>query len=199
MFIIVIGIVVSGCFSRNANDNELPAGKYVALLETIKEDYEFVNGTGIPMMAPQPAFFDYDGSRGTIQSHANFNDSLKIIYGTYYSTYSPRSNKANLYVMGIYDTPYSIDANLSILDVDKNGTVHMSFRNESFYLKTGDKWESQLIDQWAETINQSTRTLTQVNNETIEIPGYINYTTVYYKRIEVQNEGVYDITNVTKK
>lgn len=84
------------------------------------------------------------------------NESLKILYGTYSIRDTPEHRVADLSVKGIYEYPYQLESGPTILGVDLNGTIRMSYNNESFYLYNQSEWESPVTTGDIETINHTT-------------------------------------------
>lgn len=130
-----------------------------------------------------------------------FNHSLKVLYGTSHFSYHVLNRQLTGFeVTGIYGLPYAIDTNLSILGVDRNGTVHYSFRNESVYLKVGDHWVSPLISSRIEVTDYNT-SLTDYTNGTTPAMSqvHISFKARYDQTIVLQNMGVFDKAAVKKK
>jgi hypothetical protein len=87
---------------------------------------------------PVPIFPDDPGRYGV-----TVNGSLSILYFNYYSLYGPYRNIT--FVRGIYGFPYQLASNVTILGVDQNGTVHMSYENQSIDLAHNDMWKSPIV------------------------------------------------------
>ena len=198
---IMVALSLSGCSGRDSGG--LPATKYVAIHETLDEGFTIIEGdTGLirPMTNP-PGVFDVDGSRGLLPDTIVFNRSLKVLYGTSHFSYSVLNRQLTGFdVTGIYSLPYGVDINLSVLDVDQNGTVHFSFQNESFYLKVGDHWTSPLISSRIEVTDFNSSVTDYTKGPTpVTMPVRISFTTRYDQTIMLENMGVFDKSGVKKK
>jgi hypothetical protein len=87
---------------------------------------------------PVPVYHDQPGRYVTV------NSSLKILCFGYYRQDGGMFNNLS-YVRGIYGFPYRMESGVTITGVDQNGTIQMSYNNESINLGHGETWESPII------------------------------------------------------
>lgn len=196
---ITLALSMSGCSDRSHETGELSPGKYVALFEMVSDGYSVIEGETFhpPMMAPAPPLFDYDGSQGRIRDYTPINDSLKILYGTFYFTNDASRKRGLLNVTGIYSFPFSPEYNLTINRVDENGTVYMSYNGELINLTTGELWTSPVIDTWVETRDYNTSITSYVNGTTPEvIPVHVYYKLRWTTSFYVQNRGIFNKSDI---
>ena len=153
ILIIIMSIVpICGCLTGSKDGpSNTSTNVYIAPYEKSDENYQIIEGKyTLPTMAatPQPqeySQFDYNYSNH-YSWYPTKNDSLKILYGTYYFHLTPqRQWEDQLNVRGIYSYPYSCESGLVINDVDNNGTIYATYNNESVILKTGDVWTSPVF------------------------------------------------------
>jgi len=173
--LILIMILVCGCTS--SNQNALPSNKFVAVYVEMRDNGAIVSGT-----------YPYPGMAMPIYPYAlpaNFtlpaNDSLKILLVVENRTESSVRLTGNSKEAKVRDLPYSISPEITIVDIDKNGTMDMLFSNQSINISSGASWTSPITSVW---------------NETNTIAGYdgTNYTyTLQFKRTwMIQNMGVFN-------
>jgi hypothetical protein len=158
--LLITPVLVCGCVSTNQTADELPSGSYVVLEEMDNTTCLIYEGTyGLPQLA-QPVFYvNYDFSREHGFSNAVINDSLKVVYVDYELHVARPRSYGGAAISGIYSLPEMgvlYDANLTILDVARNGTIHFNYNNQSVYLKTGDSWHAPV---WYWTENDSGHSL----------------------------------------
>ena len=146
LLILIITGVVFITFCVGTSSNTLSNDKYVAIYEEYNNHSEVIAGNGtvvcIPVPCPVPRPFDYNGSGGYAEQYSNINGNFKIFYGTYYFNSSPATQFTRADYGAIYDLPYTLRSNLTILSIDKNGTINASYMNQSVILKPGDTWQS---------------------------------------------------------
>jgi hypothetical protein len=152
--IIGLAILAGGCMVNDLN--ELPPNKYVAIYEEIRDDGTIVSGSyPYPGGAQPPIPFFYRKSdypsMGYPSDYPSMNDSLKILLGTYTVKESSVRLTNNLNVDGIYSLPYTLGSGITIIAVDKDGNVKMSYENESINLPPGTLWTSPSTPAWNET------------------------------------------------
>lgn len=199
LLLIIIWIFISGCLMYgNEGANILSSDKYVALYEEFRETSNITEGiyVGPPMLALPPpeeySVFDYSGSKG-YGWYPKANESLKILYGTYYFHRTPeRQWVDNLKVRGIYGYPYIMESNFTILDVYDNGTVYASYDNQSIFLKVGNEWTSH-----------TTSRIINVSYMGYDSPTSTELKNLYYKAVvnttwTVKNMGMYNKSNLKK-
>ncbi len=138
---------------------------------------------------PQVAFFDSPEQQYS-SDYPSKNYSLKTLVGVVYKIDSPFHSSASLdHIVGVYNLPYNIeplpdtsDLGLTITNVDKNGTVELSYENESFYVEPGSNWTSPIV---------STYNLSQ--NLTFPINGsYYKYALCFNRTYELENKGLFN-------
>lgn len=195
---IILALSTSGCSGSSDETGELPSEKYVSLFEMVYERFNVTEGKMFaPYTAPYPPLFDYDGSRGLAGNYTPFNDSLKILYGTYYFTFSPDRMRGRLDVHGIYSFPGYTDRNLTITGADSNGTVYMRYNDQAVTLKVGDRWESPVISSWTETHDYNTTITSYVNGTTPKvIPVHVYYKLHFETSFYVENKGMFDKSDI---
>jgi hypothetical protein len=156
MAFIVVVSAIPGCTSPGRNDS-LPASEYVALQETIYSSGDLIEG-GCPYsgMAQPPVQFDYRGPVNPWSNKIKVNDSLRILYGIIHVNDTAIELTNALSVIGIYDFPYLSESGPVINGVNANGTILMSYRNESIPLGTGKIWNSPIIDNMFIIVNVTT-------------------------------------------
>jgi hypothetical protein len=135
----------------NQTADELPSGNYIVLEEMDNTTSTIYEGTyGLPQLV-QPIFYvNYDYSREHGYSNADLNDSLKVVYVNYELHKATPRSYGGPAIYGIYSLPKTINDNLTIVDVARNGTIHIRYDNQSIYLKTGDVWHAP-IKYWTES------------------------------------------------
>jgi hypothetical protein len=118
---------------------------------------------------------------------------MKIFYGTYYLFNYPNSGYMNAYYGGIYGYPFTLKSNLTILNVDRNGTVNASYMDRPVILKTGEICRSPVDSR--------------IENRTFEVVSgdkYFNtcvyqpFLVLYYTSWSVENKGMFDKTNIDR-
>ncbi|WP_424357731.1 hypothetical protein [Methanocella sp. MCL-LM] len=199
LIILIIGLPIGGCITQNQPTSDLPSNKYVAIFEMISENPNVTMIEGrVPtvMEPPRPPVFDYDGSEGLLRNEITINDSLKMVYGTFYFTFSYERRRGEMDVRGIYSLPYKVDDNLTILGVDHNGTVQMSYQKQIINLTIGDRWVSPLISSWTENKNGTMKFGVYENGTIKETSEPYNYTTRYDTTMYVENKGIFDKSNI---
>lgn len=191
---ITMVLSTSGCSDSSHETDGLSPNKYVALFEMVYERYNVSEGKMFaPYTDPYPPFFDYDGSHGLARNYTPVNDSLKILYGTYYFTFSPDRMRGRLDVRGIYRFPDTTLRNLTITGADDNGTVYMRYDNQTISLKAGDRWESPVISSWTEIHDFNTTVTSYMNGTTPEvIPVHVYYKLLFETSFYVENKGMFD-------
>lgn len=131
------------------------------------------------------------------------NDSMKILLGVLYIHGSSSVYiSSTLTVIEINDLPYSIEPGLTIIGVDKNGTVELSCNNTSFYstpetlsnlsinLSPGATWGSAPISAWNET--NVVKYPPPDPYTGIDSGTNYTYTLHYVKTLTLENKGVFD-------
>ncbi len=173
--LIFIIILVSGC--TTSNQNVLSSNKFVAVYVEMRDYGTIVSGT-----------YPYPGMAvpiGPLELPADFtlpsNDSLKIFLRVDNISDSSVRLTGDSNETEINAFPYSISPEITIISVDKNGTVNMLFSNISINISSGNNWSSPVTSVWNET-------------NTIAGPDGTNYTyTLQFKRTwMVQNDGVFN-------
>ena len=150
--ILCLIILISGCTA--SNQNALPFSKYVALFEEVHDMGQIVSGSyPYPGMAQPPIAFFYNKSLYYPPGGFPYpiNDSLKILFGMYTQKESRVNLADSLNTVEIYSFPNTPEQDLTIIGVDKNGTVEMMFNNESIFLAPGSTWIAPTIPLWNET------------------------------------------------
>jgi hypothetical protein len=195
LILCILSFIVMDCGCIAGDQNVLPPGKYVALQEEVRDSGTFISGHyPYPGMAQPMWPFYYGGHAlppdGYPPNYPPLNDSLKILLGSYGIKESNISLTVSLNVAGVYELPYTLEPDLKIIGVERNGTVTMSYGNESITLPPGSAWKSPAISTWNET-------------GTVRYPppgamtGYDNgteytYTVQYVRTLTVINKGVFD-------
>ncbi len=187
---------VCGCI--NTNSNSLQSTEYIALSVEHNEEGMLISGNAPPRhLIQEPGIFYYN--KDLIRSHYGnsisfphgypaMNDSLKILLGVYYNELRPWNQSGYLVVSGIYSYPYIFENELTILDIDKNGTVLLRYDNDSIYLKKGDIWKSPIVSARSETYNEP-YTNTDINGNSM-VENY-SYTVKWVTTWTITNLGVY--------
>lgn len=152
LIFISIFVLISGCTSRNAGTDNV---HYIVIEEVQQVNAKVIEGQlynftpPIIFMndaTPEPVFPDQP-ERYSI----TVNNSLSILYFSYYSLYGPYRNITS--VQGIYGFPYQLKSGVTILGVDQNGTVRMCYGNDSFDLEPGVRgWSSPLVSSRIENV-----------------------------------------------
>lgn len=194
LFIVSL-IFVCGCSSTSPTpvSNSLPSDKFVAIYEEYHDEGTVIEGTGdiayIPVPCPVPMPFDNDLIKGNTQYYQSIDKNFKIFYGTYYFRYYPNSGYTTANYRVIDGYPYTLESNLTILGIDRNGTINANYMNQSVILKVGDKWQSPVA--------------TRVENQSLQIVVNGNYFSGVYRPFVVQyntswtveNKGMFDKSN----
>jgi hypothetical protein len=184
-------IFVCGCTSTTPApvSNSLPSDKFVTIYEEYHDEGTVVEGNGtvvyVPVPCPVPMPFDNDLINGYAQQYQSTHTNFKIFYGTYYFRYYPYSGYTTAYYRAINEFPATLESNLTILDVDKNGTINASYMNQSVMLKIGDKWQSPIQ--------------TRIKNESLQVGNDSYFSGVYQPFVvryntswSVENKGLFD-------
>jgi hypothetical protein len=179
------------CGCTNHDSSFLPLNQYVAIEEEMYDNGVLIAGTpGIPE-APLPPIFYYDNTIPRYiypPDYPPMNDSLKIVYGTFYTDSTPEYLRKRLNVHGIYEYPYPLESGPIITNVDRNGTVQMTYDNESINLNVNDAWTSPVIS--TRVVNLS-GTSARLMNDSV-IGGNYTYTVKYTTTWKVTNRGVFE-------
>jgi hypothetical protein len=218
VFILMTMILVCGCIVSDQNraasnpsnntisdNNSLPSNKFVAITFTVRNSGTIVSGQ-MPITAGAQlpvGFFNIMSSQYDPSSYpSNYpsKNDLKILVGLIQISDSPYHLTTNLEsVVGVYKLPCTIVPGLNITSVDANGTVEISYdnetigryesvttnipcKNESLYAQEIAGWTSPVISERNETINLAFPAI-----------GGTNYTfTIHYKMTyEIENKGVF--------
>jgi len=161
----------------------LPSNKYVAIQLEIQDYGTLVSGTyPYPGMAQPPVIFNPTGYPA--------NDSLKMIIGIINHKDSIVNLAVDLKETEVYSLPYDLEPGLTISHINKNGTVELSYGNESINLPPQSTWKSPIISTWNET---NTINYPPPDGITGEDHG-INYTyTIQFTRAwNIENMGIYN-------
>lgn len=183
-------MLISGCTA--SNQNALSSSKYVALYEEVHDVGQVVSGS-VPFVGdafpPIPFFYNRSSYCPPGGFPYPINDSLKIIFGMYTQKESIAGLVNSLNVAEIYTFPNTPEQGLTIIGVDKNGTVKMMYDNESIDLPPGSTWTAPMVPEWNET------------NTVIFPPPDINghgngtnytYTIQYTRTSTIKNLGIID-------
>jgi hypothetical protein len=194
---------LSGCSGQDTGSGGLPATKYVAVRETYDERFTIIEGnpTHASPMSNPPYPLDIDGSRGMFPEDVSVNRSLKALYVKDQFRYQALNRQTSgREVAGVYSLPYVADADVTLLDVDENGTVHFSFRNESVYLNIGDHWVSPSLSSRVEETNFNTSTTVYADGKaSVVVPEHVFFKTRYDAFAMLENLGIVDKSGVKKK
>jgi hypothetical protein len=191
LFIVSL-IFVCGCSGTSPTpvSNSLPSDKFVAIYEEYHDEGTVIEGTGniayFPVPCPVPMPYD----EHLIQGYSQQDQSTKAFYSTYYFRYYPYSGYTTASYRFINIYPYTLESNLTILDIDRNGMINASYMNQSVILNVGDTWQSP----------NTTRT----NNLSLQLLGdngylsgvYRPFTIQYTTYWSVENKGLFNKSNV---
>jgi hypothetical protein len=189
-------LIVCGCLG--ASSNTLPSTKYVALEAELRDDGTITSGWSPQGDAVPPGIFFYNKDLvhsvyGDSLDHAPgyppANESMKILLGQYYTESRAWNQKGNLTVMGVYGYPYAFENGPTILNIDRNGTVRMTYDNESIDLKTGDSWKTPVISTRSENYSGS-YIEGDINGTSRDV--YYSYTVEWVTTWTIRNLGAYD-------
>lgn len=188
-------IFVCGCTSTTPApvSNSLPSDKFVTIYEEYHDEGTVIEGNGtvtfIPVPCPVPMPFDNGLIKGYTQQYQFIDKNFKVFYGTYYFRHYPYSGYTTAYYRVIDGFPYALESNLTILDIDKNGTINASYMNQSVMLKIGDKWQSPI------SIRTENLSL-QIDIDGKYMSGeYRPFVIQYNTSWSVENKGLFDKTN----
>jgi hypothetical protein len=195
LILCILSSIILACGCITGDQNILPPGKYIAIQEVVRDSGTFISGHyPYPGMAQPMWPFYYDRSAlppaGYPTDYPRMNDSLKILLGVYDIKESNISLTTRLSVAGIYELPYMLEPGLKIIGVDRNGTVEMSYGNESISLPPGSAWRSPAISTWNETGTvryPPPNAMTGHDNGTD-----YTFTVQYVRTFTVENKGVFD-------
>lgn len=167
-FLMIIFVIMpGGCIGSNNTSNS-STNKYIVINEVKQVNAKVVEGQlynfTSPMMfmndaTPEPVYPDQPG-----KYNVNVNSSLKMLYFGYYSLYGPYRNITS--VRGIYSYPYQLDSGVIILGSDQNGTVLMSYNNESINLDLGKDWSSPITSTNIENTTGYNGSLVKIEYDT---------------------------------
>lgn len=156
---------------------------YVAIKEVAFDTGTIIHGSyPYPGMPVPPPFFNYMGPMSPSDKYPEVNNSLKILYGHYQEHESPETLNSYLSVIGINNFPYQTDSGAIILNVDKNGTVFMTYNNTSINLSVSDTWTSPIVSTRLDTVNTTN----------------YSYVARYNLSYEFTNLGIFEKSNLTK-
>jgi hypothetical protein len=155
----------------------------VAIQIEIQDDGDLVSGTyPYPGGAQIPQIFN--------PAAYPTNDSLKMIIGVVNLKESIVRLTTDLHVLEVYSLPYELEPGLTINHIDKNGTIELSYENESINIPTGSTWKSPVISVWNET---NTVKFPPPNLITGEDHGTnYTYTLQFTRTWNIENKGIYD-------
>ena len=184
LILIIIGVVFI-TFCVGTGSNILSNDKYVAIYEEYNNHSEVIGGNDtvafFPMPCPVPLPFDYNNSRGDTSGYGWIKGNFKIYYGTYYFNSSPATQYTRADSGAIYDLPYTLRSNLTILSIDKNGTINASYMNQTVILKVGDSWQSPIE--------------TSIGNQSFQIVVGSNYFSGVFKQFVVEDNTSWTVEN----
>ncbi len=170
--------------------NSLSPDEYVAIYQEYHEKGVIISGNGTvisyPEPCPRPRPFDYNGSLGYLEEYPIINYSLKIFHGDFKYYETPAISYVRASYGGIYSYPSLLESNLTVLDVDENGTIYANYNNQPVILNVGDVWQSSPG--------------TRIENQTfqVEIGGnpfsgvYRPFTVQYNSSWSFENKGIFD-------
>lgn len=121
----------------------ISSSKYVFIEHHISVYGEPVEGKYPFMFIDFPLYFfnENTGSLDVNQLNIEINDSLKAVYGDGMELGGCAGSGMSTYAYGVYDLPYERDK-LKILEIEGDGTVHLSYNSLSIVLKSGEKWSN---------------------------------------------------------
>lgn len=170
ILIMVIALTgTSGCLNAEERSAGMPpAGEYAFL------DHEvYYGGSLVSGNCPHPAInittyhFDEDNKTLTGLMSFNVNDSLVLIYGDSTILYGDYGNGGSGLLSGVYALPYSSN-NLTITGFTSDGTVYLTYHNQTLALEPGSRWtdiSAGIETTTACTINRTvTDTITYYGN-----------------------------------
>ncbi len=183
------------CGCVQDNQKSLSPGNYVAIQQEKSELGRVVNGTvPFPGLAQITTQFYYNKSERYPLDYPPINESFKGILGTYYRKESVERLTTYLITSGIYSLPYETESGVTILDIDNNGTLVMTYDYQPYvtltpgtthnaqyiHLPPGATWDSPVIS----TINETrTGNFTGID---------YNYTISYSTTWRITNKGVFN-------
>ncbi len=136
-------ILFGGCIVGDNKQNELPTNKYIAVEEIHWDHGVVVEGYFEYIREAVPApIVEYDSAGKYVEN----NNSLKILYGFYHSHDMPEGMWRDLNISGIYEYPYQLESGAKIIGTNHNGTIILSYNNETIPLDVGKKWESPNVE-----------------------------------------------------
>ena len=145
VFILIVSLLICGC--SVSDQNVLPSNKFVAVYAEMHDDGTLVSGAYPYPGGATPAYsFDLP-SNFTLPA----NDSLKIFLGVQNFSDSIIRLTVNFKETEVNAFPYSISPEITIVGVEKNGTVNLLFSNKSINLSSGASWASPVTLVWNQT------------------------------------------------
>jgi hypothetical protein len=110
----------------------------------------YISTYGEPIVGKYPFMFidfplySFSEKTGTLNAkwpNWEINDSLKAVLGDGSGLSGCAGSGMSTSVYGVYDLPYERN-NLKILEIESDGTVHLSYNSLSIVLKSGEKWSN---------------------------------------------------------
>lgn len=154
-FVLAGLVFAAGCISdRDAGqvsvEGQGSAGlnnEYVFLEHHVNEYGELVEGNDYPYMCVDFPTYWFDEENRVLGIYAGMpvpfeiNESLIMIVGDGSSISGAIGSGAGTGTDGVYSLPYK-GYDFEILSVSEEGTVEISYRNETIVLEAGEKWEN---------------------------------------------------------
>jgi hypothetical protein len=125
------------------NSGQISSSQYVFIEHHTSVYGEPVEGEYPFMFIDFPLYFfnEKTGSLDVKRVITEINDSVKAVYGDGMELGGCAGSGMSSNAYGVYDFPYEYSG-LKILEIEGDGTAHLSYKGLSIVLKSGEKWSN---------------------------------------------------------
>ena len=144
---------------RSTSPESISPDKYVFIEHQIHTDGEVIEGDYRGAIIDSPTY-SFDEKAGTLRGLMNFdvNEALNVVYGNGFSLTGVGGGK-NTMLYGVYELPYQ-DGELTILSLNPDGTVKLSYQGVSITLKSGEEWVNTTSEKDVQQYGTANLTIT---------------------------------------
>jgi hypothetical protein len=155
--ILVFAIMACGCIynSTDSSIGMISSDRYVAILVDHTNHSTLIGTTPYTPIQPPPIptptpMFDYDNSHGMLKGELSqygvtVNDSFKVLIGKIYYIDTPTTvGCLGMDIKGVYALPYTVEDELTLVNVTSNGTIIATFENQTIYMEPGQDWAATI-------------------------------------------------------
>lgn len=161
---LIVGLILAaGCTDLQPRPEGLPSsGQYAFLDHQVYYAGTLINGT-CPAPAINVEAYRFDPDKGTLAGIVPFtvNGSLLLVYGNHVTISGGYGNGSYGTLDGAYALPYE-NGNLNVSGFTKNGTMYLTYNNQSFSLSPGTRWMDVSTGTETTTACTINRTITDI-------------------------------------